>query len=239
MLAAVILYYILISVFKGFSIERAMKYRTLFLKVILKWLGVRCKIFGNAILTEPTLIISNHRSYLDPAIALTRFQAKPVAKAEVSKWPLINRGLYLSGIIFVQRELQSSRKSARQAILKSIQEGVSVYICPEGTTHDQSATIEFRPATFYMAAEYQVPVLPIAIEYKDSNDAFIGDDTFLPHFIRTFGKRNTTVHFHIGSLMKDDNGVRLLNSCQSWIDDSLRKSQTIFKKSLESLESIE
>ena len=128
----------------------------------------------------------------------------------------------------MQRDQKSSRKLARKAILQCIQEGYSVYICPEGTTHIQPQTLEFRPATFHMAAEHRIPILPVAVEYKDKNDAFIGNDTFLPHFIRTFGKWRTVIHLHIGPILQGDDGEELLKQCKSWIDDSLAKSQAIF-----------
>ena len=44
-----------------------------------------------------------------------------------------------------------------------------------------------------MAAELGVPVIPIAIDYKNLNDAWVGDDTFIPHFLRCFGKWRTEI----------------------------------------------
>jgi hypothetical protein len=39
-----------------------------------------------------------------------------------------------------------------------------------------------------MATKIKAAVIPIAIDYVKT-DAFVDDDTFIPHFIKCFGKR--------------------------------------------------
>jgi hypothetical protein len=43
-----------------------------------------------------------------------------------------------------------------------------------------------------MATKIKAAVIPIAIDYK-VKDAFVDDDTFIPHFIKCFGKRHTEI----------------------------------------------
>jgi hypothetical protein len=44
-----------------------------------------------------------------------------------------------------------------------------------------------------MATKIKAAVIPIAIDYKVKTDAFVDDDTFIPHFIKCFGKRHTEI----------------------------------------------
>jgi hypothetical protein len=37
-----------------------------------------------------------------------------------------------------------------------------------------------------MATKIKAAVIPIAIDYKVKTDAFVDDDTFIPHFIKCF-----------------------------------------------------
>ena len=51
--------------------------------------GIKVKTFGNVLVETPTLIVSNHASYLDIIILGSLFKTSFVAKKEVSRWPLL------------------------------------------------------------------------------------------------------------------------------------------------------
>ena len=176
------------GLFNGFDDKTAVRHRQQFCRILMPMLGIHIKKKGKADY-QNVLFISNHRSYIDPFVQVTHFAAMAVAKREVRSWPIIGLGLKISGTYFVKREEKSSRAAAREGIAKTIKEGQSILLYPEGTTTKLPTTLPFKPRTFYMAADNNVKIIPIAIEYQDPNDAWVGDDTFVPHFFQVFAKR--------------------------------------------------
>ena len=174
------------------KLKRGIHFRRTMIRSLHIILGSKITIYGK----EPTqagLIISNHRSYLDPIVILKNLLAYPVGKKEVASWPIIGNVCKTTGVIFVQRENKESRKEALQEINTVLEKGYSIFITPEGTTHIEPVTIHFKPGAFIQAAKLEVPVIPVAIDFKNLDDAWIGDDTFVPHFFRCFGKWRTEI----------------------------------------------
>lgn len=155
-------------------------------------LGSKIIMYGKEF-TQPGLIVFDHRSYFDPVVILRNILAYPVGKKEVESWPLIGNVCKTTGVIFVQREERKSRKDTLLKMRSVLVKGYSILIAPEGTSHAEPTTIDFKPGAFILANKLGVPVLPIAIDFKDINDAWIGDDTFVPHFFRCFGKWRTEI----------------------------------------------
>ncbi len=216
------------SLWEGYSLAIALRLRRQCVQDILHMLGVQIEQSGE--LPEgPGLLVSNHRSYLDPAIILHDLLALPVGKSEVRNWPLIGFLVQLTGAHFVDR---SSKKSRRQTLLDmadTIKKGYAIINFAEGTTHTEPVTIDFKPAGFAMAAEQQIAVVPIAIDYQYMKDAWIGNDTFIPHFFQTFGKWRTSVKISYGKALRSEHAEILLTSCKNWIDGQL----LVFRKDWE------
>lgn len=218
----------------GYSLPRVLKWKKSFCQLMLKLLGVVIIKEGRPYQAGACLVINNHRSYLDPIIAMTEYLAVAVSKAEVKKWPLIGIGALISGVIYVKRELQHSRVEARRAIGQALRKGTSVYICPEGTTSLQPTTLPFRKSVFLLAAEESFPIIPVTIEYANLEMAFVGQDTFLLHFMRTFGRLTNPVMMVMGDPLRGSDGEDLLRRCQENIDQTLvycrQKLQEVYPK---------
>lgn len=212
--------FLLYRLFVKDKISLGLKHRARFCRFILWSLGVRVKVKGS--MTKGTVMyIGNHRSYLDPIVALKDVLAFPVAKAEVSKWPLIGKGAAETGIIFVSREQRASRVATREAMANSLRQGHSVLIYPEGTTHILPATIDFRLGAFNTAVREKVPVVPMVIHYENIQDAWIGDDTFIRHFVECFGKRRTHITQVYGEPIEAEDGLSLRQFTKDWIDHQM------------------
>jgi 1-acyl-sn-glycerol-3-phosphate acyltransferase len=168
-------------------------------------------------------VVGNHRSYIDPALLMYQHILMPVAKAEVRRWPLIGRAAHASGVVFLERENKNSRKRVLTNIGKTIESGISVLLFPEGTTHRQPKTIDFRPASFNLAAELGIPVFPFALDFADPADYWLDADSFVPHFIRQLGKPRTTAFIHYGPAFTHTEGLELNRMVKNWIDDELGK----------------
>jgi len=199
------------------KISRGIVYRRFIIRLLHKILGSRIIVYGTEF-KESGLIISNHRSYFDPIVILKNILAYPVAKKEVESWPLIGNVCKTTGVIFVKRENKNSRTETLNDITAVLKKGYSILNTPEGTTHIEPTTIRFLPGAFVLAAQIGVPVLPVAIDYEDLNDAWIGDDTFIPHFIRCFGKWRTEIKVSYLKPVYGDNIDKLIAESKKEID---------------------
>ena len=206
--------------FTGFKVETGVKHRKQFCMVLMPILGIQIIKKGKADY-QNVLFTANHRSYIDPFVLVTHFDALALAKEEVRKWPIIGFGVKITGTYFVKREIQTSRKAAREGIAKTIKNGHSMLLFPEGTTSDLPITLPFKPKTFQIAAKNQVKVVPIAIEYQDSKDAWIGAATFIPHFFQTFAKPKIICEVHYGLPIWEPDGLLLKSKVQTWINQEL------------------
>ncbi|MEZ4685452.1 MAG: lysophospholipid acyltransferase family protein [Bacteroidia bacterium] len=177
--------------------DLALRIRRRWIRFFMPVLGVELHIEGEPP-TEPGIIAGNHLSYLDPVAVLHDALALPVAKAEVSKWPVIGGLAKGTGILFVERGNRESRASTREAIRDAVQVGRIILNYPEGTTHAEPFTLPFRKGIFYVAAAEGFPVYPVAIWYGRKEAAWIDDDTFLPHFIRTFRHKKLDILLRYG-----------------------------------------
>ncbi|MEM6321344.1 MAG: lysophospholipid acyltransferase family protein [Bacteroidota bacterium] len=208
------------GLFKGMSLDLGLRHRHQCCLTMMKVLNIDVQTKGK-IYEGNYLYISNHRCYLDPIAQLTKMTALPVAKAEVEKLPIMGYGAKITGVHYVQRESLKSRKETRSSIAETIENGRSILIYPEGTTFNTPTTGDFKPGTFRMAAQNKVKIIPIAIEYGEVEDAWVGPDKMFVHFLKQYGKTNKKIRIHYGDPMWMEDGDELLKAVRTWIDEQL------------------
>lgn len=194
--------------------------RRIWSRVILFILGIRMRWSGTPT-DEPAIYVGNHRAYLDPLLIMTQVDGVPVAKQEMASWPLIGQASRLAGVYFVRRENPRNRQQVLHRIAMAVRNGQSILIFPEGTTHDHRQVIPFRKGVFRVAVEDQVPVVPFALDFDDPADYWIGDDTFVGHFFRRFGRPVTRCHLSVGPSFRMDDPEALRHTCMEWINGEL------------------
>jgi 1-acyl-sn-glycerol-3-phosphate acyltransferase len=229
---ATIIYYWSTSIFLGHSIERGFIIRAAYIRIMQAVLNVEVKFYGR--LPDKKFngfIIANHRSYFDPVVILRDMNAVTVSKSQVSHWPIVGAGAEIVGVIWVSREEKDSRKAARNKMLELVKKGYAVLIFPEGTSSAAEKMLEVRNATFEMAAENNFPVLPVAIEYPIPDYAFIGKQTFVPHFFKTFCNWKTKVGLYIGEPISNTDAEQLKQSAVAEINKhvSMLRSEIGYK----------
>lgn len=208
------------SFVRGFDIRHALSVRRRWANFLLPRLGLRVHKTGEPP-NFPCIIMGNHRAYLDPALILMHTEAFPVSKAEVERWPIIGKGASMTGIVFLKRESIASRKITLQAIADKVREGYPVILFPEGTTHALPTTGDFKPGSFNLAAKEGIPIVPVAIEYDTPEAYWIGDATFLPHFLRYFARKTNRVNLCYGPVFQDTDSRALQVAVKAWIDEQL------------------
>ena len=114
----------------------------------------------------PVLFVSNHQSNMDIAI-ICGFIDKPkgfIAKKELKKLPLINKWITLAGSIYLDRE--NPRKSMEGILegIKTLKNGHSLVVFPEGTRSRGDKMGEFKSGSFKLATKSKVPIVPLTID---------------------------------------------------------------------------
>ena len=210
------------AVLRGDPREAAGKrFRTKWLSHVPYRLGLRMEMEGNPH-PGPCLYVGNHITYIDPIVVLMHVDAKVVAKAEITSWPLVGFGASMVGTIFVKREQKSSREEAARSIREALESQDSILVFPEGTTTAGPGTLPFRPRSFDAAFLAGVPVQPIAISYDSPVVAYIGDDTFIPHFFRLFRMKLIAGKVVFGPSMY---GEDTCEQARNWIEEELMKNE--------------
>jgi 1-acyl-sn-glycerol-3-phosphate acyltransferase len=197
-------------------------------RAVQKWaarlvnrMGVRIRVRGD-VPPRGVLLVANHRSYMDIAVIGGILPCSFLAKAEVARWPLVGYGARRFGnIVFVRREDATSRKEARSAVAEVLKGGISITVFPEGTTDTGPGLLPFRKGIFRMAAEGGFPVVPVAVQYDDPRDAWVGDDTFLRHFMQTFSRKKAYVTVAFGPCLEAGDPEALRQSTWDWIHRTL------------------
>jgi len=169
------------------------------------------------------ILMPNHRSYIDIFIVAGLTPAALVGKAELKKWPFGKLGARVTNSILVNRKEIKSMMKTMNKIKNSVSKGIPVTLFPEGTTYKGPLTKSFKNGSFKIAADTQIPVIPMAIHYKDVEDAWVGEDTFLGHVFRQMGKPVSKVYIRYGEPVSSSNYNELQKEVKKRIDKMLQE----------------
>jgi 1-acyl-sn-glycerol-3-phosphate acyltransferase len=114
---------------------------------------------------KPVIYAANHASYMDALIALAVMppQTKFVAKKELFSVPLLGKFMQKMGYLSVDRTNLPRGLEDTVEIESALKNGYSILIFPEGTFGYAAGLRPFRLGAFKIAAEANVPVVPVAI----------------------------------------------------------------------------
>ena len=213
----------------GDNIHRSMRVRRRWARNLLRGVGIGIQTEGIAP-DFPCLIVSNHRSYLDPILMLRDVPGYPVAKAELAKWPIIGKGAKMAGILYLRRESAGSRSGILRQMLERIEAGFPIIIFPEGTTSGLPGTLPFKIGAFKLAAQSNIPIVPVALVFENERDFWIGKESFLSHAKRRFMEPKIAVKLCYGSAIRHDDPDVLCAQSQQWIDAVLLRNVQPFGK---------
>lgn len=185
--------------------------------LLRKVLNIRVHYHGT-VPRDQGVIMSNHRSYIDVVLVPSAVPYVVVAKAQVRSWPIVGQVCRALRIIFVDRDSMESRRATREQIRQRLAAGMSVLIYPEGTTHIGPDVLPFKPGMFNTCAEGGFRVIPIAVEYRDRDMAWIGNDTFVPHFMRAFAHWRIDVAVGLGPALQGSDAAALRSETQQWVE---------------------
>ncbi len=165
---------------------------------LLDRLGVEVEVRGQVPATQ-SLLVANHLSWLDPLLVVPSVPCVCLAKREMFDWPLIGDEARAFGMIMVDRRDAATRAVALRRARRVLMEGWSVLNFPEGTTSAGDRVLRFHRGLFGVALTLGVPIVPVHVAYADRAACWVGDETFLPHFLRLVGRAETKATLTFGA----------------------------------------
>lgn len=189
----------------------------MFHRAVCAALGVRVRVHGQAALTRPQLVVSNHISWMDIPILGSMRPAEFLAKKEVGARRLARAILSLQGVAFVDRSRRRCIPAVNVEIARRMRDGAAMILFAEATTGDANRLLPFRSSHFEAVRHTldaglarQAVVQPIFIAYSRRMGlplgrserpivAWYGDMRFFSHFLRLLGAGRIDCDIYYGA----------------------------------------
>jgi 1-acyl-sn-glycerol-3-phosphate acyltransferase len=140
--------------------------------------------------SQACVIVANHASYLDALVLVATLPGNPgyVAKQELATAFLTRLPLQRLGVEFVERFEAQRGVEDTARVVKAARQGRAMVFFPEGTFGREPGLRPFRMGAFVVAAQANVPVVPVAI--RGTRSILRSDQWFI---------RRGIVHVRIGT----------------------------------------
>jgi 1-acyl-sn-glycerol-3-phosphate acyltransferase len=199
-------------------------------RAIRAWQGLLLRIFGFRIrqfgrpLGGGVLFVANHVAWLDISLLHSCHVVGFVAKAEISRWPLIGWLASRAGTIYHHRGNNESLHGVMHQMVSRLQSGQAVGVFPEGRTTDGLSVHTFHARIFQPALAAPATVQPVALRYGERGNAqavvaFQPGENFMQNFLRVLGDpaRVAEVHFLEPIPPSEDGRRRLAENARAQI----------------------
>jgi 1-acyl-sn-glycerol-3-phosphate acyltransferase len=197
-----------------------------FMRVSARILGVELEVRG-PLPIPGSLIVANHRSYLDAVALGALVPTTFLAKREVASWPLLGLGARVASIAFVDRGDGSSRRAATEELTHRLRQGVTVVNFPEGTTSDAREPLPFRTGLFGRLAGSEHRLVAARLDYDDPRACWTGDATFVDHLYRVAASPRTRIFVRFSPPVEarlELDGEALRDRCWTLVADQFSES---------------
>ncbi|KAB0267936.1 lysophospholipid acyltransferase family protein [Microvirga brassicacearum] len=170
-----------------------------FHRLFLRLFGVRITERGRPPGGVPTLVLSNHVSWLDIPVIGSLHPLSFIAKSEVETWPIVGLLAKLQRSVFIDRQRRRATAEVNDALAHRLAKGEVMVLFAEGTTGDGNRLLPFRSSLVGAAqaalvndADARVVLQPLAIAYTRRSGmpvtrrdrpylAWYGDMELAPH----------------------------------------------------------
>lgn len=115
---------------------------------------------------RPAVLVGNHQSNLDAVVWAAFFPDSTVVigKKQIRLIPIFGWLFRATGNILIDRDdAAKARTSIAEAARKIRQEGLRVWMAPEGHRNQRPEMLPFKKGAFHLAIAAQVPVVPFVV----------------------------------------------------------------------------
>lgn len=110
--------------------------------------------------------MSNHQSHLDIPMLYATLPSPTIrmlGKKELFDIPLWGRGLRAAEFVEVDRSNHASAMKSIEYAARLVEDGVSIYLAPEGTRSRDGSIGKLKKGGFHLALGTRAPIVPVAI----------------------------------------------------------------------------
>ncbi len=190
-------------------------------KLLLKIVGIKVEIYGleNLEKNKSYIYAVNHSSLFDIPILLSGLNdnARIMYKEELEKIPIFGYGLKKSPFISIERSDARNAMTAVENAAKSIREGDSVIIFPEGTRSPDGTLGVFKRGAFLLASKSGKTIVPVTL---------VGSSEILAKGAKRFKEGTVKMIIDKEILNNSDSRegqVKLMNTVREIISNNLEK----------------
>ncbi|MEV0250397.1 HAD-IB family hydrolase [Nocardia sp. NPDC050712] len=131
-------------------------------------LGVRLRVTSGAEYAHtprPAVFLFNHQSQFDVIIVpkVLAGGVTGIGKKELTKNPVFGPLMRFVGVTFIDRKDAVGTRAALEPVVRTLRDGLSIAIAPEGTRSYTPEVGPFKKGAFHIARQAGVPVIPIVI----------------------------------------------------------------------------
>jgi 1-acyl-sn-glycerol-3-phosphate acyltransferase len=136
------------------------------------------------------MLVMNHISWLDVYVVHTLRPARFVAKAEISRWPLLGYLTDRTGAIFIERGKRHAVREVNHRAAAMMRDGDLMGMFPEGTTSDGFRLLPFHANLIQPAIDAGAPIVVAGLRYREVDGrattatSYVGDTTLLQSILR-------------------------------------------------------
>ena len=138
------------------------------------WAKLMCALIFSSVKVEGRENLEKNQSYVFAANHTSIYDTfiiygfigrsfKWVMKEEIRKIPFVGAACKAAGFIFVNRKAMKQALHSMEEAKKSLTNGVSVVIFPEGTRTRTGETGKFKRGAFKIATDMNLPIVPVSI----------------------------------------------------------------------------
>lgn len=115
---------------------------------------------------KATILMCNHSSAYDIPLGFKAFpnhSIRMLAKKELSKIPLLGKGMFAAEFPFVDRKNRYQAIKDLEYAKKLMEDGIVLWIAPEGTRSKNGKLAPFKKGAFITAIQANATIIPIGI----------------------------------------------------------------------------
>jgi 1-acyl-sn-glycerol-3-phosphate acyltransferase len=210
---------------KRSKLEKSLRNVRVYASLILKVLNVTVKS-GASLSTRPAgLIVCNHQSYIDVLVLVLQYPSFFITSVEIKETPGLGLVTKMAGCFFVERRKARLTPKIRARELAEMQslldQGLSIFLFPEGTSSDGTTILPFKTSFFQLATLGRVNVTPVSICYHDEASIVVpwyGSMGFLSHLIRVCALGEIVVSLREHSALNGNDHIDLSLRARSSIE---------------------
>jgi 1-acyl-sn-glycerol-3-phosphate acyltransferase len=147
-----------------------------FHRALLRIFNVRVIEQGTPPTDAPTIVVSNHVSWLDIPVIGSLHPLSFIAKSEIEGWPVVGLFAKLQRSVFIDRQRRKATAEVNDALAHRLVKGEAIVLFAEGTTSDGNRLLPFRSSLVGAAqtalthdSVERVLLQPLAIAYTSRN----------------------------------------------------------------------